>query len=36
MKTKFQRELSGDLGAFWQRQAEAELERVKADLNSGA
>ena len=35
MKTRFQRELSGDLGAFWQRQAEAELERVKADLNSG-
>lgn len=36
MKTRFQRELSGDLGAFWQWQAEAELERVKADLNSGA
>lgn len=35
MKTRFQRELSGDLGAFWQRQAETELERVKADLNSG-
>ena len=35
MKTRFQRELSGDLGAFWQRQAEAELERVKADLDSG-
>ena len=35
MKTRFQRELSGDLGAFWQRQAEAELERVKADLNGG-
>ena len=35
MKTRFQRELSGDLGAFWQQQAEAELERVKADLDSG-
>ena len=35
MKTRFQRELRGDLGAFWQRQAEAELERVKADLDSG-
>ena len=33
--TRFQRELSGELGAFWQRQAEAELERVKADLDSG-
>ena len=35
MKTRFQRELSGELGAYWQRQAEAELERVKADLDSG-
>lgn len=35
MKTRFQRELSGDLGAFWQRQAEAELVKVKADLDSG-
>ena len=33
--TRFQRELSGELGAFWQRQAEAELERVKADLDGG-
>lgn len=33
--TRFQRELSGNLGAFWQRQAEVELERVKADLESG-
>ena len=29
MKSRFQRELSGELGTFWQRQAEAELERVK-------
>ncbi len=36
MKTRFQRELSGELGAYWQRQAEAELERVKADLDNGA
>ena len=36
MKTRFQRELCGDLGAFWQKQAKAELERVKADLDSGA
>lgn len=35
MKTRFQRELSGELGTFWQRQAEAELEQVKADLDSG-
>ena len=35
MMTRFQRELSGDLGAYWQRQAEAELERIKADLDSG-
>lgn len=35
MKTRFQRELSGELGAFWQRQAEAELAKVKADLDSG-
>ena len=35
MMTRFQRELSGELGAYWQRQAEAELERVKADLDSG-
>ena len=35
MKSRFQRELSGELGAYWQRQAEAELERVKADLDSG-
>ncbi|MCM1236520.1 MAG: hypothetical protein NC489_41100 [Ruminococcus flavefaciens] len=36
MKTRFQRELSGELGAFWQQQAEAELAKVKADLDSGA
>ena len=28
MMTRFQRELSGELGAYWKRQAEAELERV--------
>ena len=33
--TRFQRELSGDLGAFWQRQTETELAKVKADLDSG-
>jgi len=34
--TRFQWELSGALGAFWQGQAEAELAKVKADLDSGA
>ncbi len=34
--TRFQRELHGDLGTFWQQQAEAELAKVKADLDSGA
>lgn len=32
---RFQQELSGGLGDFWQRQAEAELERIKANLDSG-
>ncbi|WP_300751977.1 hypothetical protein [uncultured Oscillibacter sp.] len=36
MVTRFQRELRGDLGAFWQRHAQGELEKVKADLDSGA
>jgi anti-sigma28 factor (negative regulator of flagellin synthesis) len=35
MKTRFQQELSGDLGEFWQRNAKAELEKVKADLRNG-
>lgn len=33
--TRFQRELSGELGAFWRGQAEAELEKVKAELDKG-
>ena len=33
--TRFQQELSGSLGGFWQRQANADLERVKTDLDSG-
>lgn len=35
MKTRFQRELSGELGAFWQQHAKDELAKVKADLDSG-
>lgn len=34
-KTRFQQELSGDLGPGWQKRAEAELAAVKADLESG-
>lgn len=32
--TRFQRELNGDLGAFWQQHAKDELAKVKADLDS--
>ena len=32
--TRFQMELSGKLGKFWQTEAQKELERVKADLDS--
>ena len=32
--TRFQRELRGDLGAFWQQHAQGELAKVKADLES--
>lgn len=35
MKTRFQRELSGELGAFWQQHAKDELAKVKANLDSG-
>ena len=33
--TRFQRELNGSLGPFWQKEAEKELTKVKADLESG-
>ena len=32
--TRFQMELSGKLGQFWQNEAQKELERVKSDLYS--
>lgn len=32
--TRFQMELSGKLGQFWQTEAQKELERVKSDLYS--
>ena len=33
--TRFQRELSGELGTFWQQHAKGELAKVKADLDGG-
>ena len=33
--TRFERELSGALGAFWKKEAEKELASLKADLESG-
>lgn len=32
--TRFQMELGGKLGLFWQTEAQKELERVKSDLDS--
>lgn len=33
--TRFQQELSGSLGAFWQKEAEKELATTRADLENG-
>lgn len=33
--TRFQRELSGELGAAWQRSAEQELEKIREELKQG-
>lgn len=33
--TRFQKELNGSLGPFWQKEAEKELARIKADLDNG-
>ena len=33
--TRFQKELSGELGAYWKKEAEKELERIKTDLQEG-
>lgn len=35
MMTRFELELSGKLGKFWQESAERELEQVREDLNAG-
>ena len=33
--TRFQKELSGILGAYWKKSAEKELAQVKADFENG-
>ena len=33
--TRFEQELSGNLGAYWKASAEKELERVRADFEAG-
>ena len=33
--TRFERELSGALGAYWKASAEKELAEIKADLENG-
>ena len=33
--TRFMRELNGELGDFWRRHAEEELEKVRTDFESG-
>lgn len=33
--TRFERELSGELGAYWKGSAEKELARVREDFNAG-
>lgn len=33
--TRFEKELSGELGAFWKKNAEKELETVREELASG-
>ena len=33
--TRFEKELSGALGAYWKKEAEKELAKVKEDLENG-
>ncbi len=33
--TRFEKELSGALGDYWKREAEKELEKVKAEIENG-
>lgn len=34
--TRFEQELSGELGAYWKASAEKELAKVKVDIENGA
>ena len=33
--TRFEKELSGALGAYWKKEAEKELEKIKAEIENG-
>lgn len=33
--TRFEKELSGALGSYWKKEAQKELERIKADFLTG-
>ena len=33
--TRFEKELSGALGAYWKKEADKELAKVKEDLENG-
>ena len=33
--TRFEKELSGTLGAYWKKEAEKELEKIKAEIENG-
>lgn len=33
--TRFQRELSGELGEFWKKEAEKQLDKVRSELAEG-
>ena len=35
MKTRFEREISGELGEFWQKDAEREIAKIREDLANG-
>jgi hypothetical protein len=33
--TRFEKELSGALGAYWKKSAEKELEKIREELGQG-
>lgn len=33
--TRFEKELSGALGTYWKKEAEKELEKIKAEIENG-